>query len=71
PFTQAQVLDELAGLGPEVSTGSALTSVVAVLKGGKPGPAVLLRGDMDALPVVEETGLDFASTNGNMHACGH
>lgn len=71
PFTQAQVLDELAGLGLEVSTGSALTSVVAVLKGGRPGPAVLLRGDMDALPVVEETGLDFASTNGNMHACGH
>src|SRR5699024_1858745 len=52
-------------------TGESLTSVVAVLRGARPGPAVLLRGDMDALPVEEETGLDFASTNGNMHACGH
>ena len=71
PFTQAQVLEALAGLGLDVSTGDSLTSVVAVLRGGRPGPAVLLRGDMDALPVTEETGLDFASTNGNMHACGH
>lgn len=71
PFTQKTVLDELAGLGLEITTGESLTSVVAVLKGGRPGPAVLLRGDMDALPVVEDTGLDFASTNGNMHACGH
>ncbi|MGO2037283.1 MAG: M20 metallopeptidase family protein [Brevibacterium sp.] len=71
PFTQRTVLEELAGLGLEITTGESLTSVVAVLKGGKPGPAVLLRGDMDALPVVEDTGLDFASTNGNMHACGH
>ncbi|MFF8895709.1 M20 metallopeptidase family protein [Brevibacterium casei] len=71
PFTQAQVLEALAGLGLEVSTGDSLTSVVAVLRGGRPGPAVLQRGDMDALPVTEETGLDFASTNGNMHACGH
>ncbi|WP_209373946.1 M20 metallopeptidase family protein [Brevibacterium renqingii] len=71
PRTQKAVLDELAGLGLEITTGKSLTSVVAVLRGGKPGPAVLLRGDMDALPVEEETGLDFASTNGNMHACGH
>ncbi|MGW9002644.1 M20 metallopeptidase family protein [Brevibacterium casei] len=71
PFTQAQVLEALAGLGLDVSTGDSLTSVAAVLRGGRPGPAVLLRGDMDALPVTEETGLDFASTNGNMHACGH
>ncbi|RBP65028.1 hippurate hydrolase [Brevibacterium sanguinis] len=77
PFTQKTVLAELEGLGLEITTGESLSSIVAVLKGGKPGadgkfgPAVLLRGDMDALPVVEETGLDFASTNGNMHACGH
>ena len=71
PFTQQAVLDELAGLGLEITTGESLTSVVAVLRGARPGPAVLLRGDMDALPVEEETGLDFASTNGNMHACGH
>ncbi|GAA1857665.1 M20 metallopeptidase family protein [Brevibacterium marinum] len=71
PFTQTTVLAELEGLGLEITTGESLTSIVAVLKGGRPGPAVLLRGDMDALPVVEDTGLDFASTNGNMHACGH
>lgn len=71
PFTQKTVLDELADLGLEITTGESLTSIVAVLKGGRPGPAVLLRGDMDALPVAEDTGLDYASTNGNMHACGH
>ncbi|TSI15590.1 M20 family metallopeptidase, partial [Brevibacterium aurantiacum] len=71
PFTQKTVLDEIADLGLDISTGESLTSIVAVLKGGRPGPAVLLRGDMDALPVVEVTGLDYASTNGNMHACGH
>lgn len=71
PFTQKTVLEELADLGLEITTGESLTSIVAVLKGGRPGPAVLLRGDMDALPVAEDTGLDYASTNGNMHACGH
>ncbi|MDN5807578.1 MAG: M20 family metallopeptidase [Brevibacterium sp.] len=71
PFTQKTVVDELADLGLEITTGESLNSVVAVLKGGRPGPAVLLRGDMDALPVVEDTGLDYSSTNGNMHACGH
>lgn len=71
PFTQKTVLDEIGDLGLEITTGDSLTSIVAVLKGGRPGPAVLLRGDMDALPVVEDTGLDYASTNGNMHACGH
>jgi len=71
PRTQATVLDAIAGLPLEVSTGRDVTSVVGVLRGGRPGPTVLLRGDMDALPVEEETGLDFASENGNMHACGH
>lgn len=71
PRTQARVLDALAPLGLEVTTGRALSSVVAVLRGGRPGPAVLLRGDMDALPVAEATGLPFASANGAMHACGH
>jgi hippurate hydrolase len=64
-------MDALAGLPLEISTGKEVTSVVAVLRGAAPGPTVLLRGDMDALPVVEETGLEYAATNGNMHACGH
>jgi hippurate hydrolase len=71
PKTQARVLEALEGLGLEITLGQKSTSVVAVLRGGKPGPSVLLRGDMDALPVRELTGLDYASTNGSMHACGH
>ena len=75
PRTQERVLRELDGLGLEISTGSATTSITAVLRGGAREETtprtVLLRADMDALPVGEETGLDFASTNGAMHACGH
>jgi hippurate hydrolase len=75
PRTQELVLTALQGLPLEVRTGTDTTSVVAVLRGGaRPAeepPTVLLRGDMDALPVVEETGEEFASTNGAMHACGH
>ncbi|MFD4985710.1 M20 family metallopeptidase [Streptomyces sp. NPDC058374] len=72
PVTQAAVVDALAGLPLEVTRGKALSSVTAVLRGGRPGPAVLLRADMDALPVQEETGLPYASrTDGAMHACGH
>ncbi|HEY3681557.1 MAG TPA: M20 family metallopeptidase [Streptosporangiaceae bacterium] len=71
PRTQAKVLAALDGLPLEVTTGTALSSVTGVLRGGRPGPTVLLRGDMDALPVTEATGLPYASTNGNMHACGH
>lgn len=71
PKTQAIVLEALEGLGLEITTGRSLSSVIAVLRGGRPGDAVLLRGDMDGLPVAEETGLEYASTNGAMHACGH
>jgi len=72
PKTQAKVLDALDGLPLEISTGRALSSVTAVLRGARPGPVVLLRGDMDALPVTEETGLPYASAvPGAMHACGH
>jgi amidohydrolase len=72
PKTQDKVLSALDGLPLEVSTGQALSSVTAVLRGGQPGPAVLLRGDMDALPITERSGLDFASKHdGVMHACGH
>lgn len=72
PRTQERVLAALDPLPLEVSTGTGLSSVTAVLRGGRPGPVVLLRGDMDALPVSEETGLDFTSRHpGFMHACGH
>ncbi|THJ66850.1 amidohydrolase [Arthrobacter echini] len=71
PETQGHVLTALEGLPLELTTGRALTSVVAVLRGAHPGPTVLLRGDMDGLPVEEDTGLEYASTNSRMHACGH
>jgi amidohydrolase len=72
PATQAAVLAALADLPLRVYTGGSTTSVVAVLDGARPGPTVLLRADMDALPLREDTGLDFASEiNGAMHACGH
>ena len=85
PKTQAKVLAALDGLPLEISTGRELSSVTAVLRGGDrggrppgstqrggPGPVVLLRGDMDALPVTEETHLPYASViPGAMHACGH
>src|SRR5690606_31389554 len=72
PRTQAAVLDALEGLDLEISVGERLSSVVADLRGGAPGPTILLRGDMDALPMPEDTGLEFASTVENtMHACGH
>src|SRR5947209_3274077 len=72
PVTQRTVLEELDGLGLEIHTGAGLSSVTAVLRGAGTGPAVLLRGDMDALPVTEATGLEFASRiEGGMHACGH
>lgn len=78
--TARLVADHLRGLGLEVQTGVAHTGVVAVLKGGRPGPVVALRADMDALPVTEQVDLPFASKvkteyNGQpvgvMHACGH
>ncbi|VVN68989.1 amidohydrolase [Pseudomonas fluorescens] len=78
--TSELVAQQLKGLGLEVRTHIGKTGVVGVLKGGKPGPVVALRADMDALPVKEMTGLPFASTaigvhRGKtvpvMHACGH
>ncbi|MEW6269909.1 MAG: M20 family metallopeptidase [Thermodesulfobacteriota bacterium] len=72
PATQQAVLEALDGLPLEVETGRRTTSVLATLTGGRPGPTILLRGDMDALPLREDTGLEFASTvDGCMHACGH
>lgn len=78
--TSGIIAGYLKSLGIEVKTGVAKTGVVGVLKGGKPGPVVALRADMDALPVVERTPVPFASKikttfNGQevgaMHACGH
>jgi amidohydrolase len=76
PETQRAVLAALDGLPLEISAGQACTSVTAVLRGsagrGGPAPAILLRGDMDALPVREEADVDYRSTiDGAMHACGH
>lgn len=56
----------------EVTTGIAQTGIIGLLKSGKPGKTLLIRADMDALPIAEETGLAFASTHDDMmHACGH
>jgi amidohydrolase len=72
PLTQDKVLAALDGLPLEVRRGQALSSVTAVLRGARPGATVLLRADMDALPVAERTGLPYASrVEGVMHACGH
>lgn len=66
------VAKELEALGIEVTKGVGKTGVVGLLEGSKPGPTILLRFDMDALPIAEETGAEYASTNsGVMHACGH
>jgi amidohydrolase len=78
--TSGIIAKYLQSLGLEVKTGVATTGVVAILRGGKPGPVVALRADMDALPVTERTPVSFASKvktmyNGQevgvMHACGH
>lgn len=78
--TAAKVAEHLKALGIEVKTGVAKTGVVGILKGGKPGPVIGLRADMDALPVTERNSLAFASKEkttfngqetGVMHACGH
>lgn len=70
--TAGIVAKELTNLGLEVHTGVGGTGIVAVLEGTRPGPVVLVRADMDALPIIEETGAPYASQNpGVMHACGH
>ncbi|MFD7870254.1 M20 family metallopeptidase [Microbacterium sp. NPDC059771] len=71
PRTQRRILDALEPLGAEVTLGAGLSSIAAVIRGAHPGPTVLLRADMDALPLTEETGLDYAATGERMHACGH
>ena len=70
PKTLEIILREVGDLG-EVTLGKDMTAAAILIRGANPGPTVLLRADMDALAVTEDTGLDFASTNGYMHACGH
>ena len=78
--TSARIAEILTGMGLEPQTGIAHTGIIAIIEGGKPGPLVAIRTDIDALPVTEQTGLPFASTAigeyrgeevGVMHACGH
>jgi len=78
--TSKRIAEILEGMGLEPKTGIAHTGITAIIEGGKPGPLVAIRTDIDALPVTEQTGLPFASTakaeyNGQevgvMHACGH
>ncbi len=72
PETQRAVLDALAELPLEIHTGGATSAIVATLRGSEAGRTLLLRADMDALPLHENTGLPFASERpGKMHACGH
>ncbi len=78
--TSAYIIDHLKNLGLEIQSGVAKTGVIAILKGGKPGPVMALRADMDALPVKERVNISYASTDSAdylgqkvpvMHACGH
>src|SRR5690242_2658241 len=72
PRTQARVLEAIRGLPLHVEKGQRTTSVMADLKGGQPGRTIILRGDMDALPLQEDTDVAFRSqVDGRMHACGH
>ena len=69
--TSSYIADRLHKAGLEVHEGLGKTGIVATLEGGKPGRTLAIRADIDALPIDESTGLEFASTNGRMHACGH
>lgn len=69
--TTKAIADELTKMDIEVTTFPDYTGVIGLIRGGKPGKTVMLRADIDGLPIKEKTGLPFASTNGNMHACGH
>ncbi len=72
PITREAVLESLDGLPLDLTLHQTTSGISALLTGGRPGPTVLLRGDMDALPLHEDTGLDFSSRHdGQMHACGH
>ncbi|WP_312667733.1 amidohydrolase [Tissierella praeacuta] len=69
--TSQYVIKQLEKMGIEYRKNIGVSGIVGLIKGDKPGRTIALRADMDALPIKEETGLPFASKNGNMHACGH
>ena len=72
PRTQAEVLAALEGLPLDITAHETTSGISALLTGARPGPTILLRGDMDALPLHEDTGLEFSSrVEHQMHACGH
>jgi hippurate hydrolase len=72
PKTREAVLQALEGLPLDITLHTTTSGIAAMLTGDKPGPTVMLRGDMDALPMPEDTGLDYSSKVENvMHACGH
>ena len=72
PLTREAVLESLDGLPLDLTLHESTSGIAGLLTGGRPGPTVLLRGDMDALPLHEDTGEDFSSAvDGLMHACGH
>jgi hippurate hydrolase len=72
PITRTLVMEALDGLGLDVTLHESTSGIAATLEGGSPGPTILLRGDMDALEMPEDTGLEFSSRHdGAMHACGH
>lgn len=72
PETTRRAREALAGLDVEIAESKSTTSLIVTLKGAQQGPTILLRGDMDALPMPEDTDLEFRSVNeGRMHACGH
>jgi len=71
PKTSAYVADQLRNMGIEFQENIGVSGIVGLIKGNSEGKTIALRADMDALPIKENTGLDFASQNGSMHACGH
>lgn len=71
PKTSKYVQDRLSEMNIEYKTLVNGNAIVGIIRGGKEGKTIALRADMDALPIIEDTGLEFSSINGNMHACGH
>jgi amidohydrolase len=71
PETSQYIADRLDEMGIPYKKNVGVSGIVGLIEGSHPGKTIALRADMDALPIVEETGLPFASVNGNMHACGH